>query len=171
MKQIRLDNAREVTITDEAYANVLAAIATEQICCQCRQRYLKDIPQVAQNLCLECFQKKYADKKLTYIGEYSRSVEGDVTHLFMDAKGNMYLTSTSSDQEPYVSNFQTLMYWSFPVPKFVERDGQQVELSTWEWYIYGDVKKTQFCIFTINPVPASVWILPMSPPNMVILKR
>jgi hypothetical protein len=30
MKQIRLDNTREVTITDEAYANVLAAIEMEK---------------------------------------------------------------------------------------------------------------------------------------------
>jgi hypothetical protein len=60
---------------------------------------VKDIPRVAQNLCLEFFQKRYAQKKLTYIGEYSRNTEGDVAHLFMDTKDYIYFTSTSSEAE------------------------------------------------------------------------
>ncbi|SRR6266566_3515314 len=142
MKKLRLDNYREVTISDEGYAQLLAIVNATKVCQQCRLPYQKDCPQVYGNLCLECFQKKYASKGLSYIGELSRDQDGDVTHLFMDKNGYIHTTATGSEQEPYQSNFQTLMYWCFPVPKFVAIDGVQVELSTWQWHIYGDVKKT-----------------------------
>jgi len=141
MKKIRLDSYRDVTISDEGYELLLAIVHAHKVCDTCREPYSTDFPQVHGNLCLACFQKKYASKELTYIGELSRDQEGDTTHMFIDKNGYIHTTATGSEQDPYKSTFQTLMYWCFPVPKFVEIDGRQVELSTWQWSIYGDVKK------------------------------
>src|SRR5438128_9749054 len=113
MKRLRLDNYREVTVLDTAYEQILRIAKENLVCGKCGCSYTKDFPCVAQNLCLECFQKKYASKKLTYVGELSTNDQGDVTHLFMDPDGSMYYTSTSSEHEPEKSTFQTLMYWGF----------------------------------------------------------
>ncbi len=136
MKQLRLDNMREVTITDKAYEQIIAIVNANRICGKCRRPYDKTLPQVSENLCLECFQKKYEGKCLTYVGLERINEQGDETHLFLDTRGNVYYTATSSDHEPYESNFATLQYWDFPVPEYVMRDEKQVELNTWEWYIY-----------------------------------
>ena len=141
MKQLRLDNRREVTITDVAYEQIIAIVNANRICGKCRRPYDKSLPQVAENICLTCFQKKYEGLCLTYVGLERTNDQGDETHLFLDTRGYVYYTATSSEHEPQVSNFSTLMYWDFPVPKYVIRAEKQVELNTWEWYIYGDVKK------------------------------
>ena len=140
MKQLRLDNRREVTITDEAYAQIIALVNANKICGKCRRPYDTVLPQVAENLCLGCFQKKYEGMRLTYVGLERRNDQGDETHLFLDTRGSVYYTATSSGHEPQMSTFATLLYWGFPVPTYVMRAEKQIELSTWEWYIYGDVK-------------------------------
>src|SRR5205085_1938078 len=101
MKHVKLDNMREATITDEAYAQILAIVDNAKLCGRCQQPYRTDNPQVAQNLCLACFQKKYQHKGLTYVGVYSTNKEGDVTHQFTDARGYISLTSTFSENDPY----------------------------------------------------------------------
>ncbi len=151
MKRLRLDNRREVTILDGAYEQILAIVSEGKICGSCGLEYLNDIPQVALNLCLECFQKKYANKQLTYVGVLSTNEEGDVTHTFIDTRGNIFYTATSSDAEPYQSSYQTLKYWGYPVPKKLVRDDTELELSTWHWVIYGDVKQNSVLYIEYDP--------------------
>jgi hypothetical protein len=152
VKTIYLDSKyHPVTITDEAYEQIVAIVNGNQLCGACRQPYSDDHPCVSQNLCLNCFQKKYKHKGLTYVGVYTADSKGDVTHLFLDSWGYIFLTSTSSEGEPQISEFQTLMYWEFPVPKYVMRNEKQVELSTWHWRIYGDVKKNSVLYIEYDP--------------------
>jgi hypothetical protein len=152
MKTVYLESKyHPATITEEAYQQIVAIIEANRICGTCRKPYSDDQPCVAQNLCLPCFQKKYANKGLTYVGVYTANSQGDVTYLFMDSQGSISLTSTSSDSEPQISEFQTLMYWEFPVPKYVVRDERQVELSTWHWHIYGDVKQNSVLYIEYDP--------------------
>jgi hypothetical protein len=152
VKTIYLDSKyHPVTITEEAYRQIVAIIEANRVCGTCGKPYSDDRPYVSQNLCLACFQKKYAYKGLTYVGVYTADSKGDVTHLFLDGRGSISLTSTSSEGEPQVSEFQTLMYWEFPVPKYVMRNDQQVELSTWHWRIYGDVRKNSVLYIEYDP--------------------
>src|SRR6266571_3187715 len=84
VKTIYLDSKyHPVTITEEAYRQIVAIIAANRVCGTCGKPYSNDHPCVSQNLCLNCFQKKYKHKGLTYVGVYTADSKGDVTHLFL----------------------------------------------------------------------------------------
>src|ERR1700730_9735524 len=109
MEQLGLDGKNNiVTISDEAYKQIMLIVALGMVCGGCGHPYDEHFPCVELNLCLECFQKKHEGKKLTYAGLFQKNENGDETHIFLDPQWYVYLTATTSDTEPYKSSYLTL---------------------------------------------------------------
>lgn len=150
--QIGLDGKYSiVTVSEEAYKQICLIVALGMVCGKCGRPYDEHFPIVAYNLCLECFQKKHSSKKLTYVGLFSKDDRGYETHSFIDPNGYIYLSGTSSEHDPYESNYETLKYWSFPVPSKIVRDEKEIELSTWHWKIYGDLRNNSVLFIEYDP--------------------
>src|SRR5437868_1440639 len=103
MKTVYLDTtSHPITISNEAYEMVKEVVAMHRVCATCGLHYVDRSPCVALNLCLDCFQKKYVSKKLTYVGIliYPSAIPSEyVTHQFVDPQGTIYLSGTSSAHE------------------------------------------------------------------------
>src|SRR5712692_6502801 len=98
-KEVYLDyHSHPQAITAQAYAQIEAIIKAHLICTYCCTGYTDISPQVAENVCLACFQKHRTNspKHLLFVGEVpSEYAEryGYQIFKFPDSKGYVYLTT------------------------------------------------------------------------------
>jgi hypothetical protein len=138
--EITLDNRRKYTVDPERYEAIVSMVMSNLVCYYCGGPYTTLHPQVMQNRCLDCYFKEYKDG-LKYIGLLRVSQDGDQTHYFIDAKGKIYLSSTSQPDKPAESITETLRYWHFTVPQKGEYQGREIDFSVYHWQIHGEENK------------------------------
>jgi hypothetical protein len=110
--EITLDNRRKYTVDLDMYEAIVAMVINNLVCYHCGGPYTTLHPQVMQNRYLDCYFKDYKNG-LKYVGHLRTSQDGDQTHYFIDAKGKIYLSSTSQPEKPSESQLETLSYWHF----------------------------------------------------------
>ena len=59
MKRVKLEYGSEITISDEAFEQIAAIVKANRVCEGCGKPYAPDRPNVALNLCLQCFLRTY----------------------------------------------------------------------------------------------------------------
>ncbi len=138
MKTIKL-NYDEYAISDEAYMQIKAIADANRVCGKCERAYTPENPNVAENMCLACFQERNGYKRLTYVQARETNTAGDTTHWFIDPEHIIHSTSTGS-KEPTQSIYDTLLHWGFPVPETCEEDGETKPPPHSLWHIYGNPK-------------------------------
>src|SRR6266487_4331511 len=71
-KEIYLESTgHPLAITPQAYEQIVALAQAHRICTYCHQGYTDTNPQVAENVCLGCFQKRRTNSptNLIFVGE------------------------------------------------------------------------------------------------------
>jgi hypothetical protein len=141
MRELYLDNRNHaVTISDETYAQIMTIVNQGQVCQECQNVYTEEKPQVSLNTCLACFLRKKTNQGLSYAGVHT-SQSGYTYHRFLDEKGYIHTTSTSSTSSDR-DEFMTLQYWGFMLPDSIDR---------YRVSIYGDVKTNEAVIVESQP--------------------
>jgi hypothetical protein len=168
-KTLYLDSShRNVTISPEGYQKILELLKEIKACKECVNYYSPENPNVAGNMCLQCFSAKHAS--LTFVGllDPTASTEpaANPKYLFLSKKDGHAYTSTAG---PGVTDSAsedkelTLRYWQFPQPTEGVWNGETVKLGEYVWFIYGDVrtddiimiqKKEKFFFFVKRGGPA-----------------
>ncbi len=97
---------------------------------------------VLMNVCLSCTLEK--QPSLTFVGPVGTADDrGFQVFKFLDDRGFVYLASTRYTDEPKQDVYQTLLHWEFPVPAVYKPPrGEEVQLYTSSWSIYGDVRSS-----------------------------
>ena len=145
-------------ITQEAYEQIRAIIKAHLICTYCCNGYTDTNPQVAENVCLGCFQKhrREAPRDLTFVGEvvseYAERYGYNVFKL-MDSKGYVYITNShrklNDSLDPDIR--PTLLHYGYHVPEHYTLKGTEVDLNTNCWRsIYGDFKTSPVVLATYH---------------------
>jgi hypothetical protein len=143
MKFVYLDTKYdELAISDEAYTLIEALATSNRVCKRCSTAYTEANPLVADNLCLGCFLKMNAHTHLTFVGKHSESIYGHSTYSYVDPKGYIHLSYTSSAKCEQ-SNYDTITYWGFPVPATVTRGDKEKILTSSYWHLYGNFRENQ----------------------------
>jgi len=142
MKRVKLDYGHDVTITDEAFAQIEAITNANKVCEGCGNVYSSERPNFALNLCITCFQRKYTDQNYTYAGEHDTNWSGETIHWFVDPLNVVYSTTTGS-RDPQRDWYYTLLYWGFPVPRTWQDGEETKEINYHLWSIEGNVKTDQ----------------------------
>lgn len=87
MKTIYLDDRHHpITITEEAYAQIIAVVEAHRVCGRCKKPYTDERAMVSENLCLTCLLKKEENSLLTFVGVLAVDTYG-TTYTFLDPKG------------------------------------------------------------------------------------
>ena len=139
MKRIRLDFGSEITISDGAFEQISAIVKAHMVCEGCGNSYAQDRPNVALNLCLECFLQKNAYQKFRYIKRYAVNERREDIHWFLDPFNLVYYTNSTS-REAQKSNYYTLLYWGFPVPTTWMDGDEEKPVNNYHWSIFGNPK-------------------------------
>ena len=143
MKFIYLDSKyHEISVSDEAYALIEALVMSNRVCKRCSQPFTDENPLVAENECLSCFLTQESNKLLRFVGKLSDSPSGYSTYQFLDPKGYIHLSYTSSNKCEQ-SNFYTIRYWGFPVPTTLTRGNVDKILNSSNWHIYGNFRQNK----------------------------
>lgn len=133
------------TVSDEGYQKIEAIIKEYATCHRCEQLYTAERPNVAGNICLTCFlQHSGRNHGLTYVGPGETRADGYPSYLFIDRTGRIYISDPgpSRSEDARESYTDTLKYWSFRVPEYIEKNGQRIEIKGAYWSIYGDPRKS-----------------------------
>ena len=80
MKRIKLDYHQEITIADEAFAQISTIATANKVCEGCSQPYAPEHPNVALNRCVRCFLKYHANQGYTYLKRYEVNQHGSEIH-------------------------------------------------------------------------------------------
>ena len=139
MKRVKLDYGKDITISDEAFAQIDAIVQANKVCEGCGKPYTTDNPNVELNRCLRCFLKYYDNQGFTYITRYELRPSGEAIHWFLDPFNLIHYTNSTS-REPRESDHYTLLYWNFPVPQTWQDGEVTKEVIHWHWSIYGNPK-------------------------------
>ncbi len=135
-------HSHPIAVAESAFAEIERQVLAARVCRICGLPYTEETGnrlRVAENLCLVCYLKKQQDT-YTFIGkDETESSRHYSTYLYLDAKGVVHYSHTSSDDDPQASIEMTLRYYGFPVPTSYPENGQQIELYAGNWYIRGDV--------------------------------
>jgi len=154
-KEIYLEGtSHPVAITTQAYEQIIAIAQANRLCTHCLRGYTDTNPQVAENVCLACFQKhRERDNRtrLTFArivpSEYAARY-GYQVFMFVDPQGYVYLTNSHQKINDTIERdiHATLLHYGFQVPeRYTLKSGQETDLSANSWRsIYGD--------FTGSPV-------------------
>src|SRR5690242_17797762 len=96
-KEIYLaSTSHPVAVPVAVFEQVKAIVEANRICAYCFNGYTQDRPQVAENVCLTCYQKHRtaSPTSLTFVGEVMEAYaaeHGYQVYKFMDSKGYIYL--------------------------------------------------------------------------------
>ena len=146
-------------ITLEAYEQIIAIIKAHLICVYCRKGYTQENPQVAENVCLGCFQKHRTNSptNLTFVGEVpSEFAEryGYKIFKFMNAQGFVYITNSHRKLNDSLEwdIHATLLHYGFSVPEhYTTKGGKEVDLNTYSWSaLYGDFQTSPVVLATYH---------------------
>ncbi len=149
--KIRLDNRREYTIAQDVYETIVQMVMASLVCEYCGWSYTPERPRVALNTCRNCHVKKYGSyHTLVYVGVLSTNPDGEQTHKWIDAKGMIYLSTTTQDEKAQEYTGETLKHWGFILPKTGMYQGQEVELYENYFMIHGDVQNNSVVCITYH---------------------
>jgi hypothetical protein len=138
MKFVKLEYRQEISISDDAYAQIATLVVTGRVCKFCEHGYTEENPCVVRNTCLSCFLRRETSNKLTFVGELWESSSGDKTYKFLDPHGYVYLSYSSNESnEVRQSNHQTILHWGFPVPETYTLKDKEKRLDPYYWHLYG----------------------------------
>lgn len=147
-------------VSQEGYSQILAIAQATAVCDNCKEHYSEANPQVAGLRCLRCFQATEGTRRdLTYKGRLDPRLDWkrhrslyapfeSVIYFFMNNEGHIYTTEAGPgrSQEASEDIAITLKYWSFPRPEQAERNGEAINVSGYDWTIYGDVSTHEVLI-------------------------
>jgi hypothetical protein len=139
MKRVKLECGSEITIADEAFEDISAMVKANRVCEGCDQAYAPNRPNVALNLCLQCFLRKHANQGFTYIKRYEVNQQGSEIHWFLDPFNLIHYTNSTSKDAQKSEHF-TLLYWGFPIPQTWQDGDETKQVNHWHWSFYGDPK-------------------------------
>jgi len=145
MKRVKLEYGSEITISDDAFAQISAIVQANRVCEGCSKPYTSDRPNVALNRCIVCFLRYHANQGYTYLKLYEVNQQGSEIHWFLDPFNLVYYThSTSRDAQK--SEYYTLLYWEFPVPETWQDGQERKQVNNYHWSFYGDPKADQVLV-------------------------
>lgn len=146
MKEITLDNRRKYTIADDVYETIVLMVMDSLVCEFCGWPYTPERPRVGLNTCRNCFVKKYGEyHTLVYVG-VARENNGEQDHKWIDAKGMIYLSSTTQDHKAQEYTGETLKHWGFKLPKTGMYQGREIDLYENYFTIHGDVQNNSVLV-------------------------
>ncbi len=159
-KEIYLESpGHPLAITPQAYAQIVSIVQAQSICKYCYTGYTETNPQVAENVCLRCFQKHRTNSptNLTFVcevpSEYAARY-GYKIYQFVDPQGFVYITNSHRKLNDTIEQDirETLLHYGFTVPeRYTLKSGKEVDLNGYSWRtIYGDFQTSPVVLATYH---------------------
>jgi len=149
--KIKLES-REYTIAQDVYDTIVQMVMASLVCEYCGWPYTLERPRVGLNTCRNCFVRKYGEyHTLVYVGVLAEN-GGEQDHKWIDAKGMIYVSSTTQDHKAEYYPGETLKHWGFILPTKGIFNGQEIEVYANYLTIHGDVQNNSVvCVELIKP--------------------
>src|SRR5579863_901204 len=139
MSTVYLDS--KYTVSDEAYAQIVAIVKANKLCIyhyRERHRYTPENPCVGREICLEHFLARHPN--LTRLDKIEVNPDSTM-YYFIDSQGYVYTSTEDSTTAEDVKRdtLATLTYYGYTTPDTVETRGKAVEFYAYYATLHGDL--------------------------------